>query len=99
MAVYLCSCKTQGKTIPETPASFAFCIVPYRLAGSYEALAGVQIGDALVDFTGGVNEAIKLKTGGVNEAIKLKTGGVNEAIKNTDVNKTKLFEVNGEGRT
>lgn len=62
MAVYLCSCKTRGKTIPETPASFAFCIVPYRLAGSYEALAGVQIGDALVDFTGGVNEAIELNT-------------------------------------
>ena len=34
-----------------------------RLAGSYEALAGGQTGDALVDFTGGVNEAINIREG------------------------------------
>ena len=36
----------------------------HRLAGSYEALTGGQTGDALVDFTGGVNEAISMKEGG-----------------------------------
>lgn len=36
----------------------------HRLAGCYEALAGGQTGDALVDFTGGVNEAIDIKSGG-----------------------------------
>ena len=35
-----------------------------RLAGSYEALTGGQTGDALVDFTGGVNEAIDIREGG-----------------------------------
>ncbi len=35
-----------------------------RLAGSYEALSGGQTGDALVDFTGGVNEAIDIREGG-----------------------------------
>lgn len=35
-----------------------------RLAGSYEALTGGQTGDALVDFTGGVNEAIDIHEGG-----------------------------------
>ena len=36
----------------------------HRLAGSYEALSGGQTGDALVDFTGGVNEAIDIREGG-----------------------------------
>ncbi len=36
----------------------------HRLAGSYEALVGGQTGDALVDFTGGVNEVVELKEGG-----------------------------------
>ena len=41
------------------------CIFPlFRLAGSYEALSGGQTGDALVDFTGGVNEAIDIREGG-----------------------------------
>ena len=35
-----------------------------RVVGSYEALAGGQTGDALVDFTGGVNEAIDVREGG-----------------------------------
>ena len=35
-----------------------------RLAGSYEALSGGQTGDALVDFTGGVNETIDIREGG-----------------------------------
>ena len=34
------------------------------MAGSYEALTGGQTGDALVDFTGGVNEAIDIREGG-----------------------------------
>ena len=34
------------------------------MAGSYEALSGGQTGDALVDFTGGVNEAIDIREGG-----------------------------------
>ena len=65
-----------------------FCIFPYRLAGSYEALAGVQIGDALVDFTGGVNEAIDMKNENVNKTklFKVKGGGggvrgLEEAVK------------------
>ena len=33
------------------------------MAGSYEALTGGQTGDALVDFTGGVNEAIDIREG------------------------------------
>ena len=37
-------------------------LIGYRLAGSYEALAGGQTGDALVDFTGGVNEVLELKS-------------------------------------
>lgn len=52
-----------------------FCIFPYRLAGSYEALAGVQIGDALVDFTGGVNEAIDMKNENVNKTKLFKVKG------------------------
>ncbi len=36
----------------------------HRLAGSYEALVGGQTGDALEDFTGGVNETIDLKDDG-----------------------------------
>ena len=35
-----------------------------RLAGCYEALAGGQTGDALVDFTAGVNESIDIREGG-----------------------------------
>ncbi len=37
---------------------------PPRLAGCYEALAGGQTGDALVDFTGGVNEVVDIREGG-----------------------------------
>lgn len=40
------------------------CLCCCRLAGSYEALTGGQTGDALVDFTGGVNEAIDIREGG-----------------------------------
>lgn len=36
----------------------------YRLAGCYEALTGGQTGDAMVDFTGGVDEVINLVGGG-----------------------------------
>ena len=35
-----------------------------RLAGCYEALIGGQTGDAMVDFTGGVDELIDLIGGG-----------------------------------
>ena len=35
-----------------------------RLAGCYESLSGGLTGDALVDFTGGVNEAIDIREGG-----------------------------------
>ena len=38
--------------------------VACRLAGSYEALTGGQTGDALVDFTGGVNETVDIREGG-----------------------------------
>ena len=48
------------------------------MAGSYEALAGGQTGDALVDFTGGVNEAINIGEGG---------------YENDEDKKTELFEV------
>ena len=34
----------------------------FRLAGSYKALSGGRTGDALVDFTGGVNEFVELRT-------------------------------------
>ena len=53
-----------------------------RLAGSYEALSGGQTGDALVDFTGGVNEAIDVREGGYER---------------DEDKKTELFEV-WEGR-
>ena len=33
------------------------------MAGSYEALTGGQTGDALVDFTGGVNEPLTIRDG------------------------------------
>ncbi len=36
----------------------------HRLAGSYEVIVGGLTGDALVDFTGGVNEVIELRKGG-----------------------------------
>ena len=36
----------------------------HRLAGNYEALAGGQTGDALVDFTGGVNDSVDIREGG-----------------------------------
>ena len=36
----------------------------YRLASCYEALTGGQTGDAMVDFTGGVDEVIDLAGGG-----------------------------------
>lgn len=39
----------------------------HRLAGSYEALSGGQTGDALVDFSGGVNEAINMRDGGYKD--------------------------------
>ena len=32
-----------------------------RLAGSYDALTGGRTGDALVDFTGGINEFIEVE--------------------------------------
>lgn len=35
-----------------------------KIAGCYEALAGGQTGDALVDFTGGVNESVDIREGG-----------------------------------
>ncbi len=38
-----------------------------RLAGSYEALAGGQTGDALVDFTGGVNDSVDIREGGYRD--------------------------------
>ena len=41
--------------------------LPLRLAGCYQALAGGQTGDALVDFTGGVNEHIDIKEGGYSQ--------------------------------
>ena len=34
------------------------------MAGCYEALSGGQTGDAMVDFTGGVDETIDLVGGG-----------------------------------
>ena len=34
------------------------------MAGTYEALEAGNTGDALVDFTGGVGEAINLREGG-----------------------------------
>ncbi len=38
-----------------------------RLAGCYEALAGGQTGDALVDFTGGVNDSVDIRGGGYSD--------------------------------
>ncbi len=39
----------------------------FRLAGCYEALAGGQTGDALMDFTGGVNETVEIRAGGYKD--------------------------------
>ena len=43
------------------------------MAGSYEALAGGQTGDALVDFTGGLSESFDVQSGGLvdNEEKKM----------------------------
>ena len=46
-------------SLPPPPSSLH---PPPRLAGCYEVLAGGQTGEALVDFTGGVNEPIDLRT-------------------------------------
>ena len=42
-------------------------LIIIRLAGSYEALTGGQTADALVDFTGGVGEVIRLHSHGLEE--------------------------------
>ena len=60
--------------------SFLLYVRSHRLAGSYGALAGGQTGDALVDFTGGVNEAIDVREGGYER---------------DEDKKTELFEVRG----
>ena len=75
-----CVCRLNhlSDPLPLSPLTLPLRAHSPRLAGSYEALAGGQTGDALVDFTGGVNEAINIREGG---------------YENDDDKKTELFEV------